>query len=326
MASMSLQEKIQAVRRFNRFYTRRIGVLTNHLLESQFSLTEARVLYELAHHQETTASELLKDLDVDSGYLSRILASFERSRLLRRKKSEQDGRRRVLSLTRQGRRAFAMIDRRSNQEMKKLLEALSGQEQDELLQAIQVIETILGGRARPPTLCVLRPHRPGDIGYIIQRHGVLYAREYGLSEAFEAHVARALARFLANYDPQRERLWIAEVAGKPVGSAAIENAGRGVAQLRMLLVEPHARGMGVGRALLDECTSFATLKGYRKVTLFTLNILAAARRLYLQAGFRLVREQPHHNWGRDLVGQTWERSLKTAKARPAGRSRREKKE
>jgi DNA-binding MarR family transcriptional regulator/GNAT superfamily N-acetyltransferase len=313
MATMSsprpCELKIDAVRRFNRFYTRQIGVLQEGLLDSAFTLTEARLLYELAQRGTTTAAELGRELGLDSGYLSRILGGFERRRLIERRASESDGRQALLSLTAAGRRAFAPLDKRSAAEVGAMLESLSDTAQARLVAAMASIEQLLGLRAEGAAPYLLRPHRPGDIGWVIQRHGALYAEEYGWDETFEALVAEIAATFIRDFDPKRERCWIAERAGENVGSVFLVRQSDEVAKLRLLLVEPGARGLGIGKRLVDECIGFARRTGYRRLELWTNDILTAARRIYQAAGFRLIHQEPHHSFGKDLVSQTWQLDL-----------------
>jgi DNA-binding MarR family transcriptional regulator/GNAT superfamily N-acetyltransferase len=301
--------RIAAVRRFNRFYTRQIGLLQDGYLDSPFSLTEVRVLYELAHRDATSASELSRELGIDAGYLSRILRGFERIGLIHREASDSDARRSILRLTEQGREAFAPLDARSQEDIGAMLGGLSDPEQARLVEAMELIERLLGPRGEPKVPYVLRPHRPGDMGWVVLRHGVLYAREYGWDERFEALVASVVADFIKQYDPRRERCWIAERGGEPVGSVFLVKGPESVAKLRLLLVEPEARGLGIGKHLVDECVRFARSVGYRTLTLWTNSVLIAARHLYEQAGFRLIQSEPHHSFGHDLVGETWELEL-----------------
>ena len=304
-------DNVSAVRRFNRFYTRRIGVLEEGHLHSPFSLAEVRVLYELAHREDPTAAELAKELGLDAGYLSRILRRFEQRGLVGRTPSAADGRQSHLRLADAGRETFATLNARSSDEIAAMLAPLSPAEQRRLVEAMGVIERLLGAGAEPRTPYVLRPHQPGDIGWVISRHGALYAQEYGFDERFEALVAEIAAHFLRHFDPRRERCWIAERGGESVGSVFLVRHpdAEGVAKLRLLLVEPSARGLGIGARLVDECVRFARRAGYRTITLWTQSMLHAARRIYEQAGFRLVREDPHHSFGHDLVGETWELEL-----------------
>jgi DNA-binding MarR family transcriptional regulator/GNAT superfamily N-acetyltransferase len=300
-----LAGRVAGVRAFNRFYTRRIGVLQEGLLHSPFSLAEARVLYELAQRAGPTASELGQALGLDAGYLSRILAGFESRGLVGRRPSPSDGRRSLLRLTARGRRAFAALDRRSQDETAALLAPLAADEQSRLVGALQTVERLLGGVPAAGGPYVLRPPRPGDIGWVVHRHAVLYAREYGWDERFEALVAGIAAKFIAGHDPARERFWIAERDGEIVGSVLLVRHSGTVAKLRLLLVEPAVRGHGIGARLIDECIRFARQAGYRRIMLWTNDVLHAARRLYEKAGFRLLRAEPHHSFGHDLVGETW---------------------
>jgi DNA-binding MarR family transcriptional regulator/N-acetylglutamate synthase-like GNAT family acetyltransferase len=313
MGSVPSDDVIGAVRGFNRFYTRQIGVLDEGLLKSQFSLTQARVLYELAHRENPSASELAKDLGLDAGYLSRILAGFEESGLVRRKRSAADARQSILSLTPKGRRVFAPLDARSSREVGAMLERLEPAERSRLVAAMRTIQALLGGAPQPAVPYILRPPQPGDFGWVAARHGAIYAQEYGWDEHFEALVAEIVAKFIREFDARRERCWIAEREGVPVGSVFVVRGSDEVAKLRLLLVEPKARGLGIGARLVSECIRFARQAGYRKITLWTNDILTAARRIYEAAGFRLVEETRHHSFGKDLVGQNWELDLREPK-------------
>ena len=305
----SLYQRIAAMRRFNRFYTRQIGVLRERPYKSPFSLTEVRVLYELAHHENPTAAELGSDLGLDAGYLSRVLRGFEKQGLLDKKSSKADGRQRLLSLTAQGRRVMAVLDRRSHEEVRKALGGLSATEQNHLVDAMATIEKLLGTSSAQKPAYILRPHQPGDIGWVIHRHGVLYAQEYQWDERFEALVAEIAAKFIQNLDPKRERCWIAEREGEIVGFVFLVKHMKTVAKLRMLLVEPAARGLGIGKRLVEECVRFARQAGYKKITLWTQSSLRAARGIYEKAGFRLVKQKRHHSWGHDLVSEVWDLRL-----------------
>ncbi|MBI4573233.1 MAG: MarR family transcriptional regulator [candidate division NC10 bacterium] len=310
MAKAELDQQVNAVRRFNRFYTKRIGVLHEGLLGSALSLTEVRVLYELAHREHPTAAELAKELELDAGYLSRILRGFKKRGLIAKTPSRTDGRQNLLSLTARGREAFAPLNQRSHDEVAAMLGMLSAGEQRHLIEAMQTIETLLGaGQPEPKVPYLLRPHQPGDMGWVVHRHGVLYAREYGWDETFEALVAEIAAKFIQGFDPKRERCWIAERAGEIVGSVFLVKQSASVAKLRLMYVEPKARGLGIGSRLVQECIRFARQVGYRKITLWTNSVLHAARHIYRKAGFHLVREEPHHSFGHDLIGETWELEL-----------------
>jgi DNA-binding MarR family transcriptional regulator/GNAT superfamily N-acetyltransferase len=317
VSARELHRRIEAVRRFNRFYTRRIGVLHEGLLGSPFSLVEARVIYEMAQRGQTTATELGQELGLDGGYLSRILRRFESRGLIDKRRSKADGRRSLLRLTKAGQDAFAALDSRSRHEIGALLGALGREDQVRLVGAMHTIEILLGAGPERRTPYLLRPHQPGDMGWVVQRHAALYAEEYGWDEGFEALVARIVAEFLDRFDPKAERCWIAERDGAAVGSAFLVKKSKRVAKLRLLLVEPKARGLGIGTRLVDECVAFARRVGYRKVTLWTNSVLTKARPLYERAGFRLVREAPHHSFGQDLIGQTWELELRPATTRAA---------
>jgi len=297
------------VRRFNRFWTRQIGVLREGYLESPFSLTEVRVLFELAYREETTASELGGELGLDAGYLSRLLGGFEKDGLIHKRPSQADGRRSLLRLTERGRETFAPLDARSRTDIGAMLGSLSVADQERLVGAMRSIEGLLSARSGPEGSFLLRPHASGDMGWVIQRHGVLYAREYGWDERFEALVAEIVAKFIQEYHPKRERCWIAEREGDNVGCVYLVKQSEEIAKLRLLLVEPNARGLGIGSRLVEECIRFARQAGYRKITLWTNDVLYAARRIYQGMGFRLAHEEPHHSFGHDLVGQTWELEL-----------------
>jgi DNA-binding MarR family transcriptional regulator/N-acetylglutamate synthase-like GNAT family acetyltransferase len=307
MSGAVAEQRVEAVRRFNRFYTRQIGVLHEGLLQSPFSLTEARVLYELARRPGVTASALAADLGLDAGYLSRILRGFRARGLIMRARSNADGRQRHLRLSAEGGAAFAPLDEASRREVGGLLGRLSEAQQRGLLSAMGTIEQALGAAAAPAVEeVVLRPHRPGDMGWVVHRHGALYAEEYGWDERFEALVAEIVAQFVQHYEPARERCWIAERAGETVGSVFLVQQSAEIAKLRLLLVEPGARGGGIGARLVEQCERFARKAGYRKIVLWTNSNLHAARHIYRKAGYRLVAEEPHHSFGHDLVGETWE--------------------
>ncbi|HVR99628.1 MAG TPA: helix-turn-helix domain-containing GNAT family N-acetyltransferase [Thermoanaerobaculia bacterium] len=309
MVDVELPQRIEAVRRFNRFYTQQIGVLHEGLVKSPFSLTEARVMWELAHREEATAAELGRELGLDAGYLSRILNGFQKQGLINRRPSEADGRQSLLRLTEQGREAFAGLDGSTRMEIEALLGNLPASEQGRLIRAMETIHELLGPPAESKAPYLIRSPQPGDMGWIVHRHGALYAEEYGWDEHFEALVAKIVVEFVESFDPKRERCWIAEKDGEIVGSVFLVKASDNVAKLRLLLVEPKARGLGIGGRLVDECTRFARRAGYQKIMLWTNSVLTGARRIYEKAGYRLVHEEPHHNFGHDLVGETWELRL-----------------
>ena len=306
---IALETRIAVVRRFNRFFTRRIGVLREGLLHSPYSLAEARVLFEISHRDEPSASELARDLGLDPGYLSRILTRFERRGLVDRARSETDGRRRILSLTPEGEEAFSLLDERSREEVAEMLAEISEGDQRRLLEAMRNIESILSKSFKFSEPFILRPHEPGDMGWVVHRHGVLYAQEYGWDERFEALVAQIVADFVNNHDPAKERCWIAEMGRERIGCVFLVRASDTVAKLRLLLVEPEARGLGLGARLVDECIRFARSRGYKTITLWTNSVLDAARHIYETRGFELVDEEEHHSFGCDLVGQNWELAL-----------------
>jgi DNA-binding MarR family transcriptional regulator/N-acetylglutamate synthase-like GNAT family acetyltransferase len=301
--------RVDVVRRFNRFYTRRIGALRAGLLDSPFPLAEARLLYELARRSRPTASEIARDLGLDAGYLSRMLRGLERKRLITRERSADDGRQSLLALTAAGRRAAATLDERSSAEVRAMLGRLPDDGQRRLVAAMRDVERLLGAAPESKAPYLLRAHRPGDMGWVVHRHAVLYAQEYGWDGRFEAMVAKIVAKFIDDFDPQRERCWIAERDGEIIGSVFLVAKSPTVAQLRMLYVEPAARGLGIGTRLVDECERFAREKGYRKIVLWTNSCLHAARHIYEATGYRLVAEEPHRSFGHRLVGQTWELKL-----------------
>jgi DNA-binding MarR family transcriptional regulator/GNAT superfamily N-acetyltransferase len=304
--------QVEAIRRFNRFYTRKIGVLEDGLLASSFTLAQARVLFELGTRKRVTAGQLIEILGLDAGYLSRILQNFVDSRLMTRERSNEDGRRTELALTPKGRKAFGAIDRRSRTAIAEMISPISPALRGRLLDAMQTVERTLSesGATHGATIAV-RPYRIGDLGWAIEQHGRLYAEEFGWNSEFEALVATLFARFATNHDPRSEQFWVAEVDGERVGCVFVVRNEKDprTAQLRCLLVNPSGRGLGVGRRLVDECLRFAKSAGYERMLLWTNDVLAAARRIYEGAGFSLVEESPHHSFGHDLVGQIWVRSL-----------------
>jgi DNA-binding MarR family transcriptional regulator/N-acetylglutamate synthase-like GNAT family acetyltransferase len=310
MQQAGISRNVHAVRAFNRFYTQQIGVLHEGLVNSEFSLTEVRVLYELAHHRPQTATELCQRLGLDAGYLSRILRGFENKSLISRAPSAVDGRQSNLALTKFGRDAFAPLDARSSQQALAMLKKLSAAQQAQLVRAMQTISQVLQPESATTAPYILRSHRPGDMGWVVHRHGVLYSQEYGYDERFEALVASIVADFVQNLDSQRERCWIAERNGENVACIFLVKKSKTVAKLRTLLVEPSARGLGIGRRLVRECVTFARQAGYKKIILWTQSELKAARHLYQEAGFKLAGKKRHSSWGQDhLVAEVWELKL-----------------
>ena len=308
MTTPQFEERIAAVRRFSRFYTRQLGLLQESLVHTRFSLTEARVLYELAHRETMTASELASDLDLDHGYLSRILRRFGDEGLLKKVRAANDGRQSVISITAKGRKAFAPLNKNSHDQVAAMLERLQPAEQQRVTGAMASIEALLG-EAPSSAPIILRPHEPGDMGWVTSANAALYAKEYGWDLTYEALVARITADFIDNFNPKRERCWIAELDGERVGSVFVVRKTDEIAKLRLLILDPKARGLGLGRRLVEECLRFAKSAGYSSMTLWTQGILIAARAIYAQAGFKLVAEEPHHSFGVDLIGETWERDL-----------------
>jgi DNA-binding MarR family transcriptional regulator/GNAT superfamily N-acetyltransferase len=305
---VSLAKSVQAVRRFNRLYTPHIGVLGERHLGSDFSLTEVRVLYELAHVQHPTATAIARTLGLDAGYLSRILAGFRRRGLVRRHPTSEDRRQSLLGLTALGRRAFARLDDRANAQITHLLEPLDGRKRGELVRSLETARRLLAPESSRQGAVLLRTHRPGDLGWIVERHGALYAQEYGWDERFEALVASIVADFGRQHDPSREACWIAERDGERVGSVMLVRDAQDEtrARLRLLLVEPSARGIGLGRTLVETCTSFARTAGYQTIVLWTQSVLSAARAIYASLGYRKVSEEPHPGFGKPLVSESWE--------------------
>jgi len=297
------------VRGFNRFYTRQIGILQKGYLNSQFSLADVRVLYELAHRKKPTATEISGALGLDAGYLSRILLGFEKHGLIARIPSAADARQNYLSLTRKGQAAFSRLDRKSHAEIVAMLGKLTSPGRQRVVEAMRTIEEVLEAQPGRKASYILRSHQPGDMGWVIHRHGALYAQEYGWDERFEALVAEIAAKFIQNFDPKRERCWIAEKDGAIVGSVFLVGKSANVARLRLLLVEPAARGLGLGRRLVEECIRFARHAGYRKITLWTQASLHAARHIYKRAGFEIVKEEKYRDFGHDHISETWELSL-----------------
>jgi DNA-binding MarR family transcriptional regulator/GNAT superfamily N-acetyltransferase len=306
MSERDSDERISAVRAFNRFYTRKLGVLDQQLLKSPFSLSEARVLYELAHRDEPAAKEIGVELGLDPGYLSRIIQNFDENGLITRKPLASDRRQYRLALTAKGRQAFAKVDRSSHGDVGDILAPLAGGDRDRLVAAMALIERLLGGSQTAAPRAVLREPRPGDMGWVVQSHGALYAGEYGFDSSFEALVAEIAAKYLTSFDASRERCWIADLGGVPVGSVFLARHNDDIAKLRLLLVDPAGRGQGLGQRLVAECIAFAQACGYRKITLWTQSILRTARKIYQDAGFVLVASEPHRSFGQSLIGETWE--------------------
>ena len=304
-----LDSQIAAVHGFSRFYTRKLGIIEPKLLDSPWTLQEARIIYEIADRQTCTATDLAYGLGLDAGFLSRTLRDLQERQIVARKPSKADRRATELRLTAKGRAAYAELDSRSRSVVATLLERLAAHDRAEVVNAMTTIERKLEPAANAPASFLLRSHRPGDIGWVASRHGALYAQEYGWDISFEALVAEIAAQFIKSYDPAREHCWIAEVGGKPAGSIFLVKASDDVAKLRLLLVEKEARGLGLGRALTEQCIRFAREAGYTSITLWTQSILVAARAIYQRAGFRLVKEEKHHSFGVDLVGETWEMKL-----------------
>jgi DNA-binding MarR family transcriptional regulator/GNAT superfamily N-acetyltransferase len=309
MSHQGSDDQIAVVRAFNRFYTRKLGVLDQHLMKSPFSLSEARVLYELAHREDLAAKEIGIELGLDPGYLSRIIQSFDENGLITRKPLPADRRQYRLSLTAKGRQAFARLDRSSHDDVADMLAALPCGDGKRLIEAMAVIERLLGATGVSPPPAILREPRPGDMGWVVQSHGSLYASEYGFDGSFEGLVAEIAAKYLASFDASRERCWIADIDGAQVGSVFLVRHTDEVAKLRLLLVDPAGRGQGLGTRLVAECIAFAQACGYRKITLWTQSILLAARKIYQDAGFVLVATEPHRSFGQSLIGETWELEL-----------------
>jgi DNA-binding MarR family transcriptional regulator/GNAT superfamily N-acetyltransferase len=311
MMSTDSGQRIEAIRSFNRFYTRQIGLLRAGILESPFTLAEARLVYELAHRQQCTATQLGEELGLDPGYLSRLVRGLEQRRLLVRQAAPDDRRQFRLSLTNAGQKAFARLNAASRNEIRAMLNELPTTDQGRLVQAMHTIRDLLDAQSEHRVPYILRPHQSGDMGWVVERHGALYNQEYGWNEQFEALVAEIVAKFIREFDAKRDRCWIAERDGENLGSVFLAKhpEHEGVAKLRLLLVEPHARGQGIGKRLVQECTRFARQAGYRSITLWTNSVLRAARRLYEEEGYLLVHEEKHHSFGHDLVGQTWNLTL-----------------
>lgn len=309
MAGAVAKQDVDAVRRFNRFYTRQIGLLQDRLFDSPFSLTQARVLFEISQRGACTASDIAQELNLDHGYLSRTLRRFADDGLISRTTDKADARQSLLALAAKGRKAFARLDARSHEEIEAMLRPVPAARRRRAIAAMDDIGAILGGKPVPAPAWRLRTHRPGDMGFVVERHGTLYPAEYGWDSRIEALTAEIVAAFLKNFNPARERCWIAECDGETVGSVFLVRETDEVARLRLLIVDPKARGLGIGRRLVEECIAFARAAGYRKITLWTHAVLVAARAIYAQAGFRLVEEWMHDEFGKTEASETWELSL-----------------
>jgi len=305
------ERRVAAVRRFNRFYTRQIGVLRKNFLDSPYSLGEARVLYEIGRRRLPTASDVGRALDLDAGYLSRVLRSFEKAGLIARTAAADDARRSHLALTLRGKKVMASLDARSQRDVSDMLGKLPADDQARLMAAMNTIETLLGGDAadRRQASYLLRAPRPGDFGWIVKRHAEIYAQEYQWQRPFEGVCAQIVADFVNKYDPRHERCWIAEMNGENVGCVFVAKDSDEVARIRLLLVDPKARGLGLGARLTDECIAFARTAGYSKMTLWTHSVLGAARHIYKKAGFTLTRSENHHDWGPPVVSEHWDLEL-----------------
>ena len=306
----SAPKVVADVRQFNRFYTRYLGLLDRQLLDSPFTLTEVRVLYELARRESTTASAIAADLALDLGYLSRILKAFERHRYIKRERSSTDTRQYHLKLTRLGRQRFLPLDKAARIQIERLIEPLPAAGREQLVESMHSIRSLLTDRTVVARAYQLRSLRPGDIGWITHRQALLYQQEYGWDIGYEALVAEILGGFVKSFDAASERAWIAEHDQKILGSVFLVRASEKIAKLRLLYVEPSVRGLGIGRRLVDECIAFACSKGYETLTLWTNDVLISARKIYQAAGFRLMRAERHHSFGKDLTGQTWDLALR----------------
>lgn len=309
MFDESKRKPVEAIRSFNRFYTNRIGLLSERLNDSPFSLTEGRIVHELYYRREVFAADLVRDLNLDPGYVSRIINRLQRDDLLDRIRSPQDGRRRLIRLTQRGRDIYEQMEAQTNVQMEEMLLGRPEGEVNRLLEAMADIRKILASDDQPGQSFLLRPHEPGDMGWIIRAHGAYYHREHGYGAGFEALAARICADFLDNYDPKTDRCWIAELDRQPVGSAMVVHDGERRSRLRLLLVDPRVRGLGLGRRLVSECVRFARRSRAKTLVLWTDRELEAAIHLYAQAGFELIKEEPHNTFGLEMVGQHWELKL-----------------
>lgn len=306
MSTTAIDQRALAVRDFNRFYTRQIGVLHEHLLESDYSLTEVRILWELAHRNDLTMTDLCRELGLNAGYLSRVLTGFEKKGLVVKQRAAEDARVSRLELTALGRATFEPLSDASQREVVSMLERMPESAQHQLVEAMSQIRSLLN---EPQPGYILRDPQPGDMGWVVHRQAVLYAHEYGWNAEYEALVAEIVAKFIREFDSKAERCWIAEKDGRTVGSVFVVREDETTAKLRLLAVDPSARGLGIGHRLVDECLRFARLAGYKRMVLWTNSVLTDARKIYEKVGFTLVEEEPHHSFGKDLVGQVWAREL-----------------
>ncbi len=309
MTENRIEQIIHDIRNFNRMYTIRIGLLNKGLLRTRFSLSQARVVFELAQQENTNSSEIAQKLGMDPGYLSRIISAFQKEGLITKERSSKDSRQWVINLTAKGKKEFQNLNSRSNEEIREMIEHLSNEDQHRLVNAMYTIDKILHPESNQSPFFLIRQHRAGDIGWIVHRHGVIYSEEYGWDETFEALTAEILAEFIQDYNPKRERIWIAEQDGEKVGSVMIVDSGNQVAKLRLFLVESKARGRGIGKKLIEECIEFSKQNGYKKITLWTQSNLMAARHLYSKYGFELVEEEPTTMFGYELISEIWELKL-----------------
>jgi DNA-binding MarR family transcriptional regulator/GNAT superfamily N-acetyltransferase len=309
LSETQLRENIHNIRKFNRLYTKKIGLLNKGLLRTRYPLSQARVIFELAQQEKTRSTDIIRELGIDPGYLSRILSLFERQGLIVKEKSDIDSRQWFVKLTKEGKKEFSELNSRANEEIREMIESLTNEELYRLVNAMHTIENTLDPESPPTSPVLLRPHRTGDIGWIIHRHGVIYSEEYDWDETFEALTAEILAEFIQNHDASRERVWIAESNGERVGSVMIVDSGNQIAKLRLFLVESKARGRGIGKQLIEECIDFSKRIGYKKITLWTQSNLLAARHLYSKYGFELIEEEPTTMFGHELVSEVWELQL-----------------
>ena len=309
-----MKDFIQNVRQFNRFYTKQIGLLNEHLLESPFSLTEARIIYELAQKENSTATRLSAELNLDAGQLSRILTSFEKRKIIQKVRSQTDARQTILKLTRKGKSEFENLNSLSSRQVETFLSNLSLEKQNRLIKAMNEIEAILSENKTEDKSFILRNPNAGDFGWVVQKNGEIYAEEYNWDEEYEGLVAEIVADFIKNFDAKRERCWIAEKDGENIGAVFLVRKDDETAKLRLLIVDPRARGLGIGRRLVEECTRFAKKVGYKKITLWTNSVLSAARHIYEKEGYKVVKSESHHSFGKDLIGETWELDLQNLKS------------